>query len=127
MEGETIIPNNLDRSFKNPGTLLDLDTGKKYKLKVGEQTVGRKDDDEDGHDKPDVAIATKDKYMSHIHLHINVEEQGEKFYHSFRVDSNTKNATYLNGVEVKRNKKDFLDINQVLSMPLAKIQIIDED
>ena len=36
MEGETIIPNNLDRSFKNPGTLLDLDTGKKYKLKVGE-------------------------------------------------------------------------------------------
>lgn len=125
MEGETIIPNNLDRSFKNPGTLLDLDTGKKYKLKVGEQTVGRKDNDE--HEKPDVAIETKDQYMSRIHLHINVEKQGEKFYHSFRVDSNTKNATYLNGGEVKRNKKDFLDINQVLSMPLAKIQIIDED
>lgn len=125
MEGETIIPNNLDRSFKNPGTLLDLDTGKKYKLKVGEQTVGRKDDDEDGHDKPDVAIETEDQYMSRIHLHVSVKEVDKKYYHSFRVDSHAKNATYLNGVKVEDNK--FLDINQVLSMPLAKIQIIDED
>jgi len=124
MEGETIIPNT-NRSFKNPGTLLDLDEGKKYKLKVGEQTVGRKDNDE--HEKPDVAIETKDQYMSRIHLHVSVEEIGGKFYHSFRVDSHTKNATYLNGVMKKRNNKYFLEENQVLSMPLAKIQIIDED
>lgn len=123
MEGETLRPNT-NRSFKNPGTLLDLDTGKKYKLKVGEQTVGRKDDDEDGHDKPDVAIETEDQYMSHIHLHVSVEEIEGKYYHSFRVDSNTTNATYLNGVKV--NNK-FLEENQILSMPLAKIQIIDED
>ena len=131
MEGETIIPNT-NRSFKHPGTLLDLDEGKKYKLKVGEQTVGRKDDDEDGHDKPDVAIETKDQYMSRIHLHVSVIKKGEdKYYHSFRVDSNTKNATYLNGVEVDRKElfleELFLEENQVISMPLAKIQIIDED
>ncbi len=128
---ETILTNFsvTNRQFRRPGLLLDLDTGKKYPLKEGKQTVGRKDDDSDSNSvKPDIAIETNDMYMSRRHLHILVEEQNGVYYHKLWILNEVKNDTMLDDKILAKGEghAQFLEKGQVISMPLAKIKIIEE-
>ena len=117
--------------FMHPATLVELNTDhpKKYKLQLGEQTIGR----EDMNDGPDIGIAGDSK-MSRQHIHIQVIQQKGYYIHRLWVDANTKNRTLLNDEELEKwldanetiRKEYKLEKGQTLQLALTSLKILDE-
>ena len=115
----------------HPATLVELNTDhpKKYKLQLGEQTIGR----EDMNDGPDIGIAGDSK-MSRQHIHIQVIQQKGYYIHRLWVDANTKNRTLLNDEELEKwldanetiRKEYKLEKGQTLQLALTSLKILDE-
>jgi len=127
----TILPMNDEPDnymFKNKGSIKILDTGKKFPLNEGDQTIGRKDVDNEI--EADIAIETEDQLMSRIHIHIVVEKEGKFYRLSLWIPLESKNQTLLDGcwpIQKKgRGNKIILEKNQVIGMPNLKIRVIDE-
>lgn len=109
--------------FNNPATLEEKNTDerKKHKLKVGEQTVGRKDVD----GGPDIGIDCS-RGVSRKHVHIEVCEENGYFIHKLWVDAGTKNNTKINNEVLEKNKNYKLEKGDTLSLYNLELDILDE-
>lgn len=93
------------------GKLIQLSPHRTYMLVNGFNTIGRKAQSSGA----SVQIETSDMYMSRAHAEIEAyqSQQGTVFYFS---NSKNKNATYINGQQVKDTDKIILNHGDTIKM-----------
>lgn len=110
--------------FVKPAKLLDLDTGRVYSLptEVGAYSIGRNDNDS----KADIQIETKDKYMSRLHIGIEVKKWNDRYTYHICLRKEANNPIIIDGRIVKTpNETIPLEKNQVIRLPFVKLRIIE--
>ncbi len=135
-DSHTILPLSEDSEkyiFKHPGVIKILGSKKIYPLRVGDQTVGRKDPDGKARNA-DIAIDKDDPnicYMSRIHIHIVVKKVDNGYILNLWCPKESRNQTLIDGcfpfkMKGPENLK-VIEKNQVIGMPYFKIRITDEE
>ena len=94
------------------GILIQTGMGRKYELKPGRNTIGRKASTSSA----TVQIETEDRYMSRDHAEIVVKQNkyGE-YMHCFR-NSKNKNDTFVNGQRVENGDELVLYGGEIIKM-----------
>ena len=90
---------------------------KQFRLKIGENTIGRKSD------SSTCTIQIEDRYVSRNHAKIHVEEKDKKLYF-FISDSDSRNGTHnKTKVKIKSNLKYPMTLNDFYIIGLTKLSL----
>lgn len=112
--------------FINPAKLLDLDTGIEYDLpeEEGVYSIGRNDNDSEA----DIKIKTNDKYMSRVHIGIEVKKWNDKYTYRICLRKGARNPIIIDGRIIKSIDGTIpLEKNQVIRLPYVKLRIIEKE
>lgn len=121
MEDETetdLGRNNEETQVARIGTLIQTGMGRKYELKPGRNTIGRKASTSPA----TIQIETNDLYMSRDHAEIVVKQNkyGE-YMHIFR-NSKNKNDTFVNGQKVENGDELVLYGGEIIKMANTQVR-----
>ena len=102
----------LETFGKGIGRLRQPGTGKEYSLKLGLNIIGRKAQTSNA----TLQIDTNDRTMSRSHLSIEVCKLTTGGYIHYLSNAQNKNATYVNGQEVKNKDRIVLNGGEIIKM-----------
>lgn len=123
-EEKTVKPEEKTIPAQNPvggiGRLLQPETGKVYLLKMGLNIIGRK-----AHtSSADIQLDTDDKTISRNHCAIEVKKLSNGSYIHYLSNSKNKNATYVNGEELKDGDRIILQGGESIKLGNSTISFI---
>ncbi|MBR1940430.1 MAG: FHA domain-containing protein [Bacteroidaceae bacterium] len=93
------------------GALTQVGNGRRYQLKIGSNTIGRKATTSN----TQIQIETNDLYMSRNHAEIIVSTSNNGFLHYFK-NAQNKNNTYVNEQIIKDGDLLILEGGEIIRM-----------
>lgn len=99
---------------EDPGYLMDKKTMKRYDLKEGKFTIGRKPSK--SAPKADIPIETEDQGMSRVHMNVRVTLARDGYYHVYVSNAANKNPSYVNGVQLQDGDEVGLKHGDILKL-----------
>lgn len=104
--------------FQNAGALLDMSSGEKYPLHVGQNVIGRKTETSTA----SVQIMTSDRHMSRLHSIIEVNRQEDGSLVHVISNAENKNPTTVNGNLVEDDELNILHNGDILQFGTVQMR-----